>query len=51
MTIVDIRVIAANTFKISRGSKIESAVAFKQSLNGRGDFKRDIGRVGKRQIA
>ena len=51
MTIVDIIVIAARVFKISRKSEIESAFAFKQSLIGSGDFKRDKGRVGKSQSA
>ena len=49
VTIVDIIVIAARIFKISRGSEIESVFAFKQSLIVSGDFKRDNGRVGKGQ--
>ena len=50
MTIVDIIVIAGPSFKIFRGSDIESVIAFTKGLFGCDEFKRDNFIVRKSQI-
>ena len=50
MTIVEVIVSTAPIRKISRGSDIKSAIAFKHCLTRCGEFERDKWIVGKSKI-